>query len=86
MDMDMIEKQIDASILLYERLMQMKNFEDRFIVIESNEKEEYESKWGNRYVGITFDDIAALLSGKVLYYNDGEYSTFVKAVKDKYCK
>ena len=81
--MDMIEKQIDASTLLYERLMQMKNFGDRFIVIEPNEKEEYESKWGNRYVGITLDDITAILSGKILYCNDGEYSTFVKAVKDK---
>ena len=79
----MTEKEKHGFELLYERLMQMKNFGDRFIVIEPNEKEEYESKWGNRYVGITLDDITALLSGKVLYYNDGEYSTFVKAVKDK---
>lgn len=36
------------------------------------------SPWGNSYIVITEDDIAALRTGKILFYTDGDYGTFVK--------
>ena len=46
-------------------------------IIEKDEVENFKSKWGNRYEEITIEDLLAILYGKVLCLNDGEYTTFV---------
>ena len=47
------------------------------MIIEKEEMEQYESKWGNRYREVSLDDLLKILYGKVLCLNDGEYTTFV---------
>lgn len=55
-----------------------------FCSIEPTEEEiaKYSSKWGNRWVEITDEDIEDLRNGKILRYSDGEYATFV-VLKEK---
>ena len=47
------------------------------MIIDKNEIENYKSEWGNRFNGITIEDLLGLLQGKVLYLNDGEYANFI---------
>ena len=53
-------------------------FDRSFGIIEPERMEIVRSEYGNRYVSITAEDILALITGKVLFVEDGEYTTFVK--------
>ena len=53
-------------------------FDRSFGIIEPEQIEIVKSEYGNRYVSITPEDILALITGKVLFVEDGEYTTFVK--------
>lgn len=53
-------------------------FDRSFGIIEPEQMEIVKSEYGNRYVPITAEDILALIAGKVLFVEDGEYTTFVK--------
>lgn len=58
--------------------MMTPEFDRSFGIIEPEQMEIVESEYGNRYVSITPEDILALITGKVLFVEDGEYTTFVK--------
>lgn len=60
-------------------------FENTFVQIENERNiiNKHASPWGNSGVTITEEDIAALRAGKLLFYFDGEYGTFVKLQDDK---
>lgn len=49
-------------------------------IIEYGEMEQYMSPYGNRYEEISVAEVVEMLQGKLLYMNDGEYSTFVKVI------
>lgn len=53
-------------------------FDRSFGIIEPEQMEIVKSEYGNRYVSITPEDILALITDKVLFIEDGEYTTFVK--------
>lgn len=53
-------------------------FDRSFGIIDPEQMEIVKSEYGNRYVSITPEDILALITGKVLFVEDGEYTTFVK--------
>lgn len=55
-------------------------FTGTFGVTNDEEMGEHGSCYGNSYVGITKENIRQLLEGKVLFYNDGEYVTFISLV------
>lgn len=42
------------------------------------EGDEFDSCWGTDFVRLTAEHLDALKEGKVLYWNDGEYSTVVR--------
>ena len=45
-----------------------------------SEGDEYDSCWGVNFITLSEEYISALRDGKVLYWNDGEYSTIVRLV------
>jgi hypothetical protein len=49
-------------------------------IIEYGEMERYMSPYGNHYEEISIAEVVEMLQGKVLYMNNGEYSTFVKVI------
>jgi hypothetical protein len=49
-------------------------------IIEYSEMERYVSPYGNQYEEISIAEVVEMLQGKVLYMNNGEYSTFVKVI------
>lgn len=53
-------------------------FDRSFGIIDPEQMEIVKSEYGNRYVSITPEDILALITGKVLFVEDGEYTIFVK--------
>lgn len=55
-----------------------------FSVIENTQEDisKVASPWGNSSVTMTLSDIFALLSGKLLYYFNGEYGTFIELDPD----
>ena len=53
-------------------------FDRSFGIIDPEQMEIVKSEYGNRYVSITPEDILSLITGKVLFVEDGEYTTFVK--------
>lgn len=55
-------------------------FTNLFGVTDKEEMDEHRSCYGNSYVGITKENIMQLLEGKVLFYNNGEYVTFVSLI------
>lgn len=55
-------------------------FTNSFGVTDKEEMDEHQSRYGNSYVEITTENIMQLLEGKVLFYNDGEYVTFVSFI------
>ena len=53
--------------------------EDSFSIIDKQDMcDAAESTYGNSYIRITEEDIQALRDGKVLFFEDGEYGTFVR--------
>ena len=60
------------------RKMMSPEFDRSFGIIEPEQMEIVKSECGNRYVSITLEDILALITGKVLFVDDGEYTTLVK--------
>ena len=53
-------------------------FDRSFGIIEPEQIEIFKSEYGNQYVLIEPEDILALITGKILFVEDGEYTTFVK--------
>lgn len=53
-------------------------FDRSFGIIEPEQIEFFKSEYGNQYVSIEPEDILALITGKILFVEDGEYTTFVK--------
>lgn len=53
-----------------------KDFREEFSVCDIDETCQKESIYGNRYFKIGKEELAALISGKVLYYVD-EYGMFI---------
>ena len=57
-------------------------FEDEVEMIEIDEVEAAQSKYGNTFSVITRNQIEELLNGKVVYISDEEYGHFVKLKSD----
>lgn len=49
--------------------------------IDANCVAEERSPWGNSYCYITEKQLEELKSGKVIYFNDGEYGNFIMLKK-----
>lgn len=47
-----------------------------FEIIEIGDR--FDSCYGTNFLCVTREDIAALMCGKALYTNDGEYATLIK--------
>lgn len=58
-------------------------YTDEFTALDPSETCEHMSIFGNSYLKITKAQIDELLDGKVLWYDDGEYGTFVRFVNEE---
>ena len=52
-------------------------FSEIFSIVEPDNLNHWESRYGNNYIRIYKEDIEALLAGKILYNTNGEYGCFV---------
>lgn len=50
---------------------------DKMEIIESHQMDSKKSPWGNNFLRVDMSHITALLDGKVLFYHDGEYGTYI---------
>lgn len=62
---------------LEEKKLMKSKFTNSFGVTDKEEMDKHQSRYGNSYVGITVKNIMQLVEGRVLFYNDGEYVTFI---------
>ena len=63
-------------------MLKNEDFNEEPKVINPTEWYKHASPFGNTCIKLTLKDIMSLLSGKDLFYPNGEYSTFIRFVDD----
>ena len=59
------------------RPLELSDFNTPVEVISLETAQGYRSCYGNNYISITKEDIQQLQNGKILYFDDEEYGTFI---------
>ena len=59
------------------RPLALSDFDTKVEVISLKEAQSKRSVYGNNYISISPSDIQKLQDGKILYFDDDEYGTFI---------